>query len=259
MGIIECGGKHTYSDHEKFVMRRDAAASAARQERTRLNQILNHASVKSGRLYKLGCFLALETDMGADEACATLDKAHQGNETVHPAASGYDAGRAAAQQLIDPESERRRIQAQNDAGYELELAKRGGRASDNRSDRDKQRDESFADLARGALNRKDDEPEDDDDNSKLRSMGFGGGAQFEQSAYAASAATAARLLGKPSATIAPRPANTPLAREGQVPARVAPSPDAAYAQGAESAKRFLFGTAAVRAQGCSTLSIEFQG
>jgi hypothetical protein len=239
MGIIECGGKHTYSDHEKFVMRRDAAASVARQERTRLNQILNHPSVKSGRLYKLGCFLALETDMGADEACATLDKAHQGNETVHRASGSYETD-------VHPiERDRREKQALNDLGYEAEVAKRGGRAQDSRTPRQRQMDDDFANIARGA-SRKDDES--DDDNNKLKALGFGGGAQFEQSAYSQGAAAASHLLGKSSLHIAPRGGDTPYAREAMRPATpTAPAGDA-YSAGAESAKRLLFGSSAVRAE-----------
>jgi hypothetical protein len=210
-----------------------------------LNQILNHPSVKNGRLYKLGCFLALETDMPADEACATLDKAHAGNETVHRA-GGYDDGAQAT------ETWRREIQAQNDAGYELELAKRGGRTKDNRSDRQKQQDEEFFNIAQRANGKHD---EDEDDTSNLKAMGFGGGAQFEQSAYSAGAASAARLLGKSSsapasypAPTAARPASAGYARESvPVATRAAPAGDA-YAQGAESARRLLGGTASVRAE-----------
>ena len=56
------------------------AQVAAKQERQRLNSILSHPAVKSGRLYKLGIFLACSTDIPADEARRTLDAGHEGDE-----------------------------------------------------------------------------------------------------------------------------------------------------------------------------------
>ena len=142
--------------------------------------------------------------MPADEACATLDKAHAGNETIHRASGSYETGRAEAQRLTDHEVMAASIQAQNDAGFESELAKRGGRAKDNRSERDKQKSEDFLNIARRCRS----DEEDEDDTDKLKAMGFGGGAQLEQSAYAAGAASASRLLGKSPSGSASYPALT---------------------------------------------------
>ena len=231
------------------------AQVAAKQERQRLNSILSHPAVKSGRLYKLGIFLACSTDIPADEARRTLDAGHEGDETkVHrEVATGYEAGRAAAQQLTDYESERRRIQAQNDAGFEAELERRGGRPKDNRTDREKQRDEDFANIARKS-GRKDDE--NSQDNDQLRSMGFGSGAQFERSAYEQGAAAASRILGKP-ATTAARPAYAPPMREAPSRATSAPSADATYSAGAAAARHLLGDTSAVRAEADAELRAKF--
>jgi hypothetical protein len=260
MGIRECfaGGKHELSDHEKFVARQEATKHAAREERKRLNQILNHPRVQSGHLYKLGCFLALETNMPADEACATLDAAHPGNETAH-AGGSQAAERAATQHPADHDAWRQSIQAQNDLAYEAEVTRRGGRAQDNRSERDKQKSEDFLNIARRCRS-----DENEDDTDQLKSMGFGGGAQLEQSAYAAGAASAARLLGKsPSgsahypAITASRGADTPPMRERQsAAATVAPAGDP-YATGRASALKLLGDTSAVRAEADNDLRERF--
>jgi hypothetical protein len=247
MGIHNCyNGTRELSDHEKFVERRDAAAYVVRQERKRAAQIFAHPNVKNGTAIQLANFLVTQTDLSADEACATLDNAHAGEpEKVHHAGGLYEMGAQAAEHLLHPiEADRRAKQAINDQAFMD--ANFGSTSVDRRSDREKQQAEDFLRIARRAND--DDEPEDDDDNNKLKAMGFGGGGQFEQSAYAAGAATAARLLGKPSATTAPRGADTGYARERQSPAIPAAPPGDAYAQGAESAKRLLFGTSAIRAE-----------
>jgi hypothetical protein len=248
MGIHNCyNGTRELSDHEKFVERRDAAKHAARQEKKRVNEIMSHPSVQSGRLYKLGCFLALETDMCADECLATLDRAHPGNDTAH-AGGSQAAERAAAQHAADHEANRRRIQAENDAGYEAEVTRRGGRVQDNFSERDKQKSEDFLNIARRAR-----QDENEDDSSNLKAMGFGGGAQIERGSYEAGAAAASRLLGKGS----PRAGNTGYAREALRPATSAPSIDASYSAGAESARRLLGDTSAIRAEADNELRQRF--
>ncbi len=227
--------------------RRVAMQRVAAKERTRAGAILSHPAVMSGRARELGQFLCFSTDMSPAEAHAALDKAHAGDETkVHPEGGLYEMGAQAAEHLLHPiERDRREKQALNDMAFEAEVAKRGGRVKDNRSERQKQMDEDFANIARGA-SRKDDES--DDDNNKLKALGFGGGAQFEQSAYSQGAAAASRLLGKSSLHTAPRGGDTPYAREAVRPATpTAPAGDA-YSAGAESAKRLLFGSSAVRAE-----------
>ncbi|MGO9769537.1 MAG: hypothetical protein ACLPSW_08295 [Roseiarcus sp.] len=124
------------------------------------------------------------------------------------------------------------------------MARRGGRVKDNRSDRQKQQDEEFARIAQRA-GRKD--QEDDDDSSDLKAMGFGS-SPLDTSAYNAGREAASRILGRPSASAPSRPAYAPPMREAARPATSAPSDDASYAAGAESAKALLFGSDAVKAE-----------
>jgi hypothetical protein len=202
--------------------------------------------MQNGTAYELGVFLVTQTDMSPAEARAALDQSLAGDpEKVHHAGGSYEAGRASAEALLHPsEIRRRELQAINDAGFEAELAKRGGRVKDNRSDRQKQMDEDFARIAQRAGRR---DQEDDDDSSDLKAMGFGS-SSLDTGAYNAGREAASRILGRPSASAPSRgadggygvvrhPAATPTAPAGD-----------AYSAGAESAKRLLFGNAAVKAE-----------
>jgi hypothetical protein len=78
-------------------------------------------------------------------------------------------------------------------------------------------------------------------------MGFGA-SPFDRNAMEAGATSAARLLGRSPPTLAPRLANSPYAHGRPAPATTLPAPDASYAAGAESAKRLLFGSSAIKAE-----------
>jgi hypothetical protein len=246
MGIHNCyNGTRELSDHEKFVERRDAAKNVVRQERQRAAQIFAHPNVLNGTATQLANFLVTQTDMPADEACATLDAAHAGEpEKVHHAGGSYEAGHTSAEHLLHPiEADRREKQALNDRAFEA--ANFGMVAArDNRSDRDKQKSEDFLNIAQRCRS-----DESDDDNNSLKAMGFGA-SPFDRNAMEAGATSAARLLGRSSPITAARPANSPYAHGRQAPAIPAalPSSDASYTAGAESAKRLLFGSNAVRAE-----------
>jgi hypothetical protein len=218
--------------------RQQAARRVAAQERARAHAILSHPAVVSGRARQLAHFLLFETDMSVAEAYAALDQAHAGDpEKVHPS-GGYEAGRASAEHLVHPiEADRREKQALNDQAF---AEANFGRVSiDRRTPRERQQADEFANIARRAK-----QDENEDDSSNLKAMGFGGGAQLEQSAYAQGAASASRLLGKGS----PRAGNTGYASEALRPATSAPSADASYSAGAESARRLLGDTSAIRAE-----------
>ena len=151
------------------------------------------------------------------------------------------------------------IQAQNDAGYEAEVTRRGGRAQDNRSERDKQKHEQFFNIANRAKRR---DEEDEDDTNSLKAMGFSG-SPFDRNAMDAGASAAARLLGKsPSgsahyaATTAARPANRSPMRESVPAATSLSSPDASYAAGRASALKLL-GQDAIKAEIDSDLRERF--
>jgi hypothetical protein len=254
----------TLTLHDASIMRGQAAtraseANARKQaqsrvvanERARAAKIFAHPNVKNGTAIQLANFLVTQTDMSPDEACAALDQAHAGDpEKVHHA-GGYEAGREAATRLLHPiEADRHAKQALNDQAF---AEANFGRVSvDRRSDRQKQMDEDIANIAQRAGRG---DHEDEDDTDKLKALGFGGGAQLEQSAYAAGAASASRLLGKsPSgsagypATTAARPASAPPSAGRQPAATSLSSPDASYSEGRASALKLLSDTSAVRSE-----------
>jgi hypothetical protein len=249
--------------------RQQAARRIAAQERARAHAILSHEAVVSGRARQLAHFLLFETDMSVAEAHAALSQAHAGDETkVHPSGGLYEMGAQAAEHLLHPiERDRRAKQALNDAAFAE--ANFGSVYVDRRTPREKQRDEQFADIARGCQNRDDTtspnqpgnrkaENDDSDDDADLRAMGFGGGAQLDRGTYEAGAANASRLLGKSSPTTARLPGNAAYVAGRPAPAIPAASPslDASYAAGAESAKRLL-GTGAIKAELDSDLRAKF--
>jgi hypothetical protein len=168
--------------------------------------------------------------------------------------------------LLHPsEVNRRRLQKINDDAFAE--ANFGRVFVDRRSDRDKQKDEMFADIARGCRNRDDTaspnkpdsrKSDESDDDADLKAMGFGSPALIDRGTYEAGAASASRLLGRSPPTLAPRPANSPYAHGRPAPAIPAalPSSDASYAAGAESAKRLL-GTGAIKAEIDSDLRAKF--
>jgi hypothetical protein len=245
--------------------RKQALKHVAARERERAGAILAHPAVVSGRARQLAHFILFETDLSPAEAHAMLEKAGEGNDTAHPS-GGYEAGRASAERLLHPiEADRRAKQALNDQAF-ID-ANFGAVAVDRRTPREREKDEQFGDIARGCRNRDDTaspnkpdsrkfDGEDGDDDSKLRAMGFGSPAMMDRGTYEAGVASAARILGK-APTTAPRPGNVPLARESIPAARVVPSPDASYSAGAESAKRLLFGSSAVRAEADDELRQRF--
>jgi hypothetical protein len=230
----------------------------AAKERSRAGKIFAHPKVQNGTAIQLGIFLATQTDLSLAECHAALDQSLAGDpEKVHPeAATGlYESGRAAAQRLTDPaysESRRREIQAESDAGFESELARRGGRPKDNRTDREKQQQDDWAAIANRAKNK----DENSQDDSDLRSMGFGGGAQFERGSYDAGASAARAILGK-SPTTAPRPAYAPPSAGSQRAPTSAPSDDATYSAGAAAARHLLGDMSAVRAEADNELRSKF--
>jgi hypothetical protein len=262
----------TLTLHDAAIAR-DKAATRAREEkerqasmkhvrareRERAGKILSHAAVVSGRARQLANFILFETDMSPSEAHKMLDKAADGNETHHPS-GGYEAGRASAERLLHPiEADRRAKQALNDAAFAE--ANFGRVFVDRRSDRQKQMDEDIANIAQRAGRG---DHEDEDDTDKLKALGFGGGAQLEQSTYAAGRDAAARLLGKsPSgsasypALTAARLANRPPMRESVLAATSLFSPDASYSEGRASALKLLGDTSAVRAEADNELRLRF--
>jgi hypothetical protein len=258
MGIHECwpGGKRELSDHERFVERRDAAKNVARQERQRAAQIFAHPNVLNGTATQLANFLVTQTDLPADEACATLDQAHAGDpEKVHHAGGSYGAGHASAERLLHPiEADRREKQALNDAAFE---AANFGMvvARDNRSERDKQKSEDFLNIAQRCRS-----DESDDDNNSLKAMGFCA-SPFDRNAMEAGAASASRLLGKsPSAFAsypAPRGADTGYGAGRQPAPTSLPSGGDPYATGRASALKLLGDTSAVRAEADNELRQRF--
>jgi hypothetical protein len=207
-----------------------------------------------------------ETDMSVAEAHAALDQAHAGDpEKVHPS-GGYGAGRASAERLLHPiEADRREKQALNDAAF-VE-ANHGMVSVDRRTDRDKQKDEMFADIARGCRNRDDtsspNQPgnrkahdDNSDDDADLKALGFGSPALIDRGSYDAGAASAARILGKAPLT-ASRGGNAPPMRERQsAAATVAPRADP-FAEGAAVARHLLGDTSAVRAEADNELRQRF--
>jgi hypothetical protein len=242
--------------------RKQAMKLVAQKERERAGAILSHAAVVSGRARQLAHFILFETDMSPAEAHAMLDKAADGNETVHRASDPYEAGRASAEKFLHPiEADRRAKQALNDQAFAE--ANFGMVAVDRRTPREREKDEQFGDIARGCRNRDDDaspnqpgnKKSDDSDDEGLRALGFGSPALMDGGLYNAGASAAARLLGKsPSASAsypahtALRPANAPPMRESVPAATSLSSPDASYSEGRAAALKLLGDTRAVRAE-----------
>lgn len=183
-----------------------------------------------------------------------LDKAHAGNETAHPSATGYEAGRLAALKLTKHEEWRREIQARNDAAFEA--ANFGVVATiDRRTPREREKDEQFGDIARNCRNRDDtaspNKPgnrkahnDETDDDADLKAMGFGSPALMDHGLYDAGAAAARSLTGKGAS----RGRNPSPMREAARPATFAPPrADAdAFAAGEAAARHLLGGTNAMR-------------
>jgi hypothetical protein len=241
--------------------RQQAARRVTVQERARAHAILSHPAVVSGRARQLAHFLLFETDMSVADAHAALNQAHAGDpEKVHPS-GGYEAGRASAERLLHPsEVNRRRLQKINDDAFAE--ANFGMVSVDRRSDRDKEKDEQFADIARGCRNRDDTaspnkpdsrKSDESDDDADLKAMGFGSPVLMDHGLYDAGAASASRILGKSAPS---RGGDAPSSVGRQAAARVVAPTDDLYSEGRASALKLL-GTGAIKAEIDSDLKQRF--